>query len=180
MAQTLLTAVEATGWTRSMANTRLSGATPKVATSGAQDGDQFRWDGHVAGLVGAPVLQPSVTMCRAGLGPAAVDLGPGLLQGEAAPLCTWQVAVLAARPDHLAGPERSEVHAGIERHEPLPARLGCRLSEPSAILAYCHGIQRRLGGRTSGQERVRAAPIRPSRYPARPAVQASDGGLYRR
>lgn len=180
MAQTSLMAVEATGWPLSLANTRPSGATPKVAMSGAQGGDQFRWDGHAAGLVGARVLEPSLAMRRAGVGPAAVDLGPGLLQCEVAPPCRWQVAVLAAQADHLAGSDRSEVHAGIERDEPLPARLGCRLSEPSAILAYCHGIQRRLGGRAPGQDRFRAAPVRPSRYPARPAVQASDGGLHRR
>src|SRR6516164_3410601 len=58
MAQTSLMAVEATGWPRSLPNTRPSGATPSVAMSGAQDGDQFRWDGHAAGLVGAPVLEP--------------------------------------------------------------------------------------------------------------------------
>src|SRR5262249_3792609 len=81
-----------------------------------------------------------------------VNLGPGLLQGEAPPPGRWQMAVLAAQPDHLAGPGGSKVHAGIQRPEPLPARLGWLfgrvLAPPSAeywthlaILDLCGSAQ---------------------------------------
>ena len=62
----------------------------------AEDGDQLGRDGHAAGLVGGPVLEPAFVVGRVGVGPAPVDFGTGLLQGEPPLSGRRQVAVLAA------------------------------------------------------------------------------------
>ncbi len=55
-----------------------------------------------ADLAGGPVLETTCVVRGAAVGPAPVDLGPGLLQDEAAPSGLGQVAVLAAQPDDRA------------------------------------------------------------------------------
>ncbi|HWG64075.1 MAG TPA: hypothetical protein VG253_20495 [Streptosporangiaceae bacterium] len=116
-------AVEATGWLRSLLKIRPSGATPKGVDMRAEDGDQLGRDGHPAGLVGGPVLEPALVVRGVAVGPAPVDLGAGLLQGEAAPSGLGQVAVLASEADDLGRSERGVVHAGVEAHEPLTAGM---------------------------------------------------------
>jgi hypothetical protein len=89
-------AVEATGWPRSLLKTRPSGGDAEYVDVGAEDGDQLGRDGHASGLVSGPVLQAALVMRGVGVGPAPVDLGAVLLQGEASPSGPGEVAVLAA------------------------------------------------------------------------------------
>ena len=67
---------------------------------GAEDDDQFGWDGHAAGLVGSSVLKPASVVGRVGIGPAPVDLGAGLLRGR------YLLPRLASGP--VRAPEQSE------------------------------------------------------------------------
>src|SRR5260370_37883052 len=89
----------------------------------AEDGDQLGRDGHPTCLVGGSVFEPALAVRGVGVGPAPVDFGAGLLQGEAAPSRLGQGAVLASEADDLGRAERGVVHAGVETHEPLTAGM---------------------------------------------------------
>jgi hypothetical protein len=69
----------------------------------AQDGDQLGRDRYPPCLTRRTVLESAFVVGRRRVGPAPVDLGPRLLQGETAPAGSGQVAVLPSQRDCLSG-----------------------------------------------------------------------------
>ena len=135
---------------------------------GAEDDDQFGWDGHAAGLVGSPVLKPAFVVGRVGIGPAPVDLGAGLLRGR------YLLPRLASGP--VRAPEQSEDGlAPVQQAWSMPVSGqrrtdGCGAVRQRGARRGCDGCPRsplRCGDRGSrpGRSGRRARCSSPGRAP---------------
>ncbi|MEV4367472.1 hypothetical protein AB0J71_10400 [Nonomuraea sp. NPDC049637] len=94
----------------------------------SKDLDQFWWDRDAADVILSPVLETAPLVSIAGVGPSTVHLGARAVESEPSPALRWEVAVLLAEADGLAGSEGGEIHAGEHGHQPLPSALPATLA----------------------------------------------------
>lgn len=83
--------------------------------------NQLGWNGHRAGIVAAPVLEPAFLVGVAGVSPPEVDLRPGDIHEDAAPAGCRKMTVLLSERHRLAGAEGGVVHAGEHGLKPTLA-----------------------------------------------------------
>src|SRR5215471_17357279 len=127
----------------------------------AEERDQFRMEGHRAGLTARTVLELAALASRAAVGPpgAAARLGVG--QDQFAPAVVGQAGeVLGAQLDSFFRAQRRVVRAAEKGDHPLPAftlLTDCGEQPPGLGAVDCswvYGLERARSGPLDGLKRV--------------------------